>query len=404
MDTCASLNHFSDRIRIDEQIQSNMQLEKSIYAFIKTLERFDYQLPSMDPTWEILFPDSSSKWQFLHVSKYRETFYMVDIIGEKGSLEVEPGKSVKIKDGSGFSEARLFYPDEDLKEEWEKLIAFAGNWLTFVERDWIKANKQIQLEFPLKFRIGTAPGSLIRASLPDIYQADKELGKQKTKKFIKLVEEGYFRGMAAGRVESFTASKFFNYCKIAYLAGAKKGEKIDSSLSGMEMYKRFADGRHEGLLDIDPDSEQDFANWMDYNHPKRERGGHPWEIKRGGNTTHISMYVRRPTYNQKNGFIIELDGQSFVRLVETIKMFLALHEASLPISISKPESIRKRLLGQDNIGIIPAYSSLHRANQQFAEDEEVFDVMYYDGLGRYKRRITPFIRWEALPILKMKAY
>ena len=81
-------------------------------------------------------------------------------------------------------------------------------------------------------------------------------------------------------------------------------------------------------------------------------------------------------------------------------MLLAIHEAGLPISIANPEGVRKRLLAQDNIGIVPCYCSLHRANQHFAREDDVFDVMYYDDLGRYKRRITPFITWEPLPVLK----
>ena len=86
-------------------------------------------------------------------------------------------------------------------------------------------------------------------------------------------------------------------------------------------------------------------------------------------------------------------------LVETIRMFLAIHEAKLPISIANPEGVRKRLLAQDNIGIVPCYASLHRANQHSGKEQDVFDVMHYDELGRFKRRITPFISWEPLPIL-----
>ena len=80
-------------------------------------------------------------------------------------------------------------------------------------------------------------------------------------------------------------------------------------------------------------------------------------------------------------------------------MFLAIHEAKLPISIANPEGLRKRLLAQDHIGIVPCYASLHRANQHFGKEQDVFDVMHYDELGRFKRRITPFISWEPLPIL-----
>ena len=62
--------------------------------------------------------------------------------------------------------------------------------------------------------------------------------------------------------------------------------------------------------------------------------------------------------------------------------------------------MRKRLLALDNIGIVPDYASLHRANQRFGESQTVFDVMHYNDLGRFKRRIAPFISWEPLPILK----
>jgi len=180
----------------------------------------------------------------------------------------------------------------------------------------------------------------------------------------------------------------------------RKEETVDDSLSGREMYGRYADGRHEGLLDIDPYSEEEFADWIDGAHPKRGGGGHPWEIKRGGNTTHIDLTVSRPSPYRKEGFKVEMRGESIGRMIETIRMFLAIHEAGIPISIADPEGVRKRLLVQDKIGIIPFYASPHRANQHFSREEDVFDVMYYDDLGRFKRRITPFITWEPLPILK----
>jgi hypothetical protein len=166
------------------------------------------------------------------------------------------------------------------------------------------------------------------------------------------------------------------------------------------MYERYADGRHEGLLDINARSKKAFADWIDGKHPKKTRGGHPWEIKRGGNTTHIDLSVSRPSFNRSEGFEVELRGAAIHRLAETVRMFLAIQKASLPITIADPEGIRKRLLAQDNMGIIPSYAPLHRANQHFGEDDSVYDVLHYSNLGRYKRRITPFITWEPLPILK----
>jgi len=381
-----------------------MHLKKLTFDFIEKLEKFDYELSGLDHIWNILFPDPSEKWHCLYVTKYTGTFFISHRNGEGGTLEVEAGKSIKIRDSGVFGDARLFYPDEDSLSLWERLLRSAIKWLNRSAKNWIKTNQQILREYPLNYRKGTVPASIVRASLNEMYRVDKELGEREVKKFIKLVEEGYFLKMDHGILDSMTASTFFTYCKIAYIAGARKDEKIDPGLSGVEMYRKYADGRHEGLLHIDPDSEQEFADWIDGKHPKRSGGGHPWEIKRGGNTTHISLYVRRPSYYRKEKFAVELNGPASTRLAETIKMFLALHKASLPITISQPESIRKRLLGQENVGIIPSYSSLHRANQQFSEEDEVFDVLYFDDLGRYKRRIKPFIRWEALPVLRLRDY
>jgi hypothetical protein len=233
-----------------------------------------------------------------------------------------------------------------------------------------------------------------------ITESDNELGKAGTRKFVGLVEQGWFMRREHTEVDTLTAARFFEYCRIAYIAARRKEDKVDAALSGRDMYARYADGRHEGLLDIAPDSPEEFADWIDGKHPKRTGGGHPWEIKRGGNTTHIDLAAMRPLPGVTQGFKVELRGESSGRMVETIRMFLAIQSAGLPISIAHSEGVRKRLLAQDTIGIVPAYASLHRANQRAWTAEDVFDVLHYADLGRFKRRIAPFITWEPLPLLR----
>jgi hypothetical protein len=70
--------------------------------------------------------------------------------------------------------------------------------------------------------------------------------------------------------------------------------------------------------------------------------------------------------------------------------------------MANAEGVRKRLLAEDNIGLVPQYETLHRANQHFRPEHDVWDVMHYDGLGRFKRRAAPFIVWEPLPVLRPK--
>ncbi len=380
-----------------------MAIQNIIDDFVQDLAGFDYTLSVTDHVWNILFPDASGEWHHLHVNKYRQTYFVShfnEMNSDQSGLEVVPGKSIKALTPMGGPSSWNIEDDTFLAKKWGALISSALKWLKTVRRDWVKANKKVQFEYPLNCRYGIAPNALIKNSLPEIYRLDKELGKMRTRQMIRLVEDGFFMRSENTELPTMTAADYFSYCKIAYLAGKRKGEAVDESLSGREMYKRYADGRDEGLLDIDETSEQEFADWIDGTHPKRRGGGHPWEIKRGGNTTHINLSVGRPSYYQKEGFKFELHGEAIGRMVETMKMLLAIHKASLPISIYDPEGIRKRLLGQDNIGIVPHYSTLHRANQHFKKEEDVYDVLYYDELGRFKRRITPFIRWEPLPILK----
>jgi len=94
------------------------------------------------------------------------------------------------------------------------------------------------------------------------------------------------------------------------------------------MYEKYADGRHEELLEIAGDSKKEFAEWLDGTHPKREGEG---------------------IHGKSNAVVI---------LHILICMFLAIQGAGLLVTIADPEGIHKRLLAQDNIGIVPCYDFL----------------------------------------------
>lgn len=364
--------------------------DQLLFSFMEELQAFHYSVSSLDRIWEVLFPSRDDTWHHLKIVNYLESYVLVDIAGNAGALEFqEPGG---IRPVQGFEESRL-----DL---WGELIGSARAWLKLVRKDWIATNKRVQQEFPLELRQGTVPHSLIRASFPAIYRLDADLGPVKTQKIIALIEDGYLWKSEHTERKSLTANEYFNYCRIAYIAARRDDELFDENLSGRELYRMFADGRDDGLLQIDGDSSEEFSDWIDHRHPLRCTGGHPWEIKRGGNTTHISLVVYRPTYSKNERFVVELHGESLGRMAETLRMFLAIHEAGLPILIANAEAVRKRLLAQDTVGIIPIYVSYHRANQRFRKDQDVFEVMHYKDIGRYKRRVTPFITWEALPLLR----
>ena len=138
-----------------------------------------------------------------------------------------------------------------------------------------------------------------------------------------------------------TASDFYMFCSLGYRAMKYEG----SDLSPKEQYYKHADGRDEGLKSINPESAAEFSVWYE----ERPKIGHPWEVCRGGNSTHIDLYVCKAD----GGYYLMVAGASESRTVEAIKFYLALHRAGLPVCMRKANALKNRLTGKEMIGIVP---------------------------------------------------
>ena len=69
----------------------------------------------------------------------------------------------------------------------------------------------------------------------------------------------------------------------------------------------------------------------------------------GGNSTHISLYVCKADA----GFYFAVSGSSRIRSIETIKFYLALRRAGMPVVIEKGKLLSDRILGEAKIGVVP---------------------------------------------------
>jgi hypothetical protein len=241
-------------------------------------------------------------------------------------------------------------------------------------------------------RYGTVPKAIIWNYYPDTCRVDTELGNAPVRDFIKQVYTHKFHEEYRGHHKTMTRALFMRYCKVAYLANASRFKgALEPGLSGIDMYKRLADGRDGGLTELPTNSADAFTKW--YNSARG--GNHPWEIYRGGNTTHIDLGVTR----RQEGWSVFLSGSSTTRMAETIRIALALTKAGLPVEIHNAEEMTLRLLGMDNVGIIPNYITNHRAAQCFDQADRVFDCAHLFNLPRYNR-ILPFITWKPLAPLR----
>lgn len=119
-----------------------MELTASIFALVKELGDFSYELHALNRVWNILFPGKGGKWHHLHVNKYKHTFYITHVDGGGGSLEVEQKKGVRAMDSMGAPSYSVENHSQ-LVAVWETLIESARKWLKVALKDWIKANKRI---------------------------------------------------------------------------------------------------------------------------------------------------------------------------------------------------------------------------------------------------------------------
>jgi hypothetical protein len=337
--------------------------------FIKDLNRLQPEYSPGDRIWRLPMRTGAkpNDWAMTHVTHYQDSYYFA-WTASKLSLELNAyGKAIP-------SAVERLSTGELKKLTWA--LKHFSRQVERIENDWVGVYRETLREYPLNMRYGIVPKSVIWKYYADTYRPDAELGKARIAEFITLVRAGKFREEFNGHHKKMTLALFMRYCKLAYLANPDK---------------RFADGRDEGLSGLAPNSERAFSKW----YRSGRGGGHPWEIYRGGNTTHIDLGI----VDRHQGWSVFLRGSSTGRMVETVRIALALVRAGLAVEIHDADELMLRLLGMDHVGLIPTYLTGHRAAQDFDKQDQVFDCTHLGDLPR-NNRILPFITWKPLKPLR----
>ena len=272
-------------------------------------------------------------------------------------------------------------------------------------------NETVERELPYKFRTGVIKRSDFWEVVPGnkgvVYDG---LGEEEVQRFIERIESGVNSEEKLAFMQTFTANDFFRACKLGYEAIGK--ECAPYSLP--DMYMRYADGRDEGLTGkghglnagdgIDFDSPIEWDSWY---HTRKQRGGHPWEVVPGGNSTHMELFVRdyRSTVEinykfdritkeeylaQKKtaGYYFEINGVH--RVYESVRFYLALSDAGLPVIIDDAEEIVAMFTASDYIGIVPQHIIPRYCEDMFPREYgHVVDFMHvYADDSAWFDRIT----------------
>jgi len=318
-----------------------------IERFIKLIEDFAPRHQGHDQFWTFLLREKRS-WVKVRVQKYEKTYY----IAPNGS------------DPIAYPDPRYDEPLEfrgRLKHWIEKLTL----WRKGLSRDPIAAQAKLIKSMPLSLRWGVIQRQNIRELLPHWLPIEKELTVNEIEETLALLDKPDPYPQS-----TMSLHRFLEYCRVAYQANPKTLSDFRPGLSGREYYARYADGRDGGLLKIEDNSPESFVRWYD---SKERQGCHPWEVYRGGNSTHIDLGVVQA---EKGGWSIYLDAFSSTRLVETCRIALALNKASLPFTFCNKESYKARLLAEDWVGVVPEGASLSFAWQEFPKEWKVADAIH----------------------------
>ena len=259
-------------------------------------------------------------------------------------------------------------------------------------------NKQVADSLPYQFRTGIIKRSAVWEKEPEWKEQDLEgISEETLASFRQLIRSGANDSEKIGRMKCMTANDFFHACAIVYHACGYEG----TELPWAKQYFLHADGRDEGLsgrgygLNAGPGIDfDDTSAWDQWYFHREQQGGHPWEVCRGGNSTHVSLFVYHD--NHDNDFLfrtgkitedeyqhrMEEAGYYFIvegkhRAAEAVSFYTGILKAGFPVIISDAEEILSRFEGRDYIGIVPHHVIPRYCESMFpASYGKVIDFMH----------------------------
>lgn len=317
-------------------------------GLVETLAEFERE-------WKDYYPDEK-KWYGFATAKYREEMFfyfnsrLIFTFGETNESDTD--EKCQVTEISGF----LDWLSDRVIEETGKLKQDVDGYNKYLEKN-------------LSFDKRT--GRIKRRKFWDILggeaiRLDEHLGPNRINTLEKLVYEQQKNDESA-IIPEISAGDYFGYCEICYDA-VDYFRDAQNGLSTEEKYRRMADGRDGGLISIERNSNEAFREWY---HGGVRTGAHPWEICRGGNSTHISLMVS----DAGNNWTLWLAGSSVVRVEETVKIATALYKNNIPFILHQAREILNMVTGDDYIGIVPDHVTPVYCHSLFPAEDRIIDFM-----------------------------
>lgn len=328
--------------------------------------------------WKDYYPENTKWYEFSTREYMDEKFFFLDgklIARTRAEDTVNPSHSPLLDLFGQFTD----WLQEKINTEMDKLKDNPSAYNAYIRNN---------LPFSKRY------GKINRAKLWDILgddanRFDKNLGEDTVSRLLDFVKST--ANAKAQPYTEMTADTFFRICETGYDANDYFGaHKI--RLSPREKYLGKADGRDAGLSKIDGNSPDDFRNWY---HSDQVMGAHPREICRGGNSTHISLYV----FDVDGNWHLALDGSSSARVEETVRMAIAMHENGISFELRDADRIVRKVTGVDDIGIVPDNVIPVYCHSSFPKEDMICDFMNLSYEVELAERIVPMASWYPLEVI-----
>jgi len=329
---------------------------------IKTYEDYENM-------WLLQYPDERN-------------WYQVVAVQYKGSRAVAINNEAAITTDACYENHFPF--DVDVKPFMRWLINGCKQVITMLREGTY--NDYLEMYLPIKHRTGTILRHDYWQAYPNCKQNDMEdLAEDEINEFLAMMEGVEETPEPTGTIKEMTAQLFFDACALGYKANGM----ADVGMTAVELYEKYADGRDEGITEISADSSEVFSDWY---HNRKSHGGHPWEVVRGGNSTHVDLYV----YPVGDAYFFKVAGDH--RRGEAIRFYLAIRKAGFPVTINHGRQLADALVGTDKIGIVPEGVFPRYCEGRFPE-ERIIDFM---NLGKEdEEKLAEYIKWQPLPEIRL---
>lgn len=144
------------------------------------------------------------------------------------------------------------------------------------------------------------------------------------------------------------------------------------------MFKRHGDDRDGGMSLLDENSQDDFDKWFKLSTQEKweiENPSHMWEISCGHTHTMIHLYLF-----WDDGYWFYLSGGTHCLTTEVVRMYNAMKDKGVHVLLGHAGQIVDKLLGNDNLGIIPNNDmGWHYWYGGFPKDDVINFVQLSDG-------------------------